>query len=73
MMGFVFGNNVMSKARAFDEKHQLTTNAFQLIANAKTNVVSIDKKIGITKKFNTSTAALNQQVKSVEGKYHVSE
>lgn len=71
--GFVLGNNAMSKAKAFDEKHQLTANASQLAANAKANVVSIDKKIGITEKFSASTAALNQQVKSVDEKYHVSE
>ena len=63
----------MAKAKAFDEKHQLTANASQLAANAKANVVSIDNRIGITQRLNAGTAAINQQVKAVDEKYHVSE
>lgn len=63
----------MSKAKAFDEKHQLTANASQLAANAQARVASIDSKIGITQKLNAGTAAINQQVKAVDEKYHVSE
>lgn len=71
--GYVLGNNTMSKAKAFDEKHQLTANASQLAANAQAKVASIDSKIGITQKLNAGTAAINQQVKAVDEKYHVSE
>lgn len=63
----------MSKAKAFDEKHQLTANASQMAANAKANVVKIDNKIGITKKLSAGTAAINQQVKVVDEKYQVAE
>lgn len=71
--GYVLGNNTMSKAKAFDDKHQLTANASQLAANAQAKVASIDSKIGITQKLNAGTAAINQQVKAVDEKYHVSE
>jgi len=71
--GYVLGNNTMSKAKAFDDKHQLTANASQLAANAQAKVVSIDNKIGITQKFSAGTAAINQQVKAVDEKYHVAE
>lgn len=63
----------MSKAKSFDEKHQLTANASQLAANAQAKVVSIDNKIGITQRLSAGTAAINQQVKAVDEKYHVSE
>lgn len=71
--GSTLGNNTVSKAKAFDEKHQLTANATQLAANAKANVVKIDDKIGITKKLSAGTAAINQQVKVVDEKYQVAE
>lgn len=71
--GYVLGNNTMSKAKAFDDKHQLTANASQLAANAQARVVSIDNKIGITQKLSAGTAAINQQVKAVDEKYHVAE
>jgi hypothetical protein len=71
--GYVLGNNTMSKAKAFDEKHQLTANASQIAANAQARVASIDSKIGITQKLNAGTAAINQQVKAVDEKFHVSE
>ena len=71
--GYILGNNTMSKAKSFDEKHQLTANASQLAANAQAKVVSIDSKIGITQKLSAGTAAINQQVKAVDEKYHVSE
>jgi hypothetical protein len=71
--GYVLHNNTMSKAKVFDDKHQLTANASQLAANAQAKVVSIDNKIGITQKFSAGTAAINQQVKAVDEKYHVAE
>jgi septation ring formation regulator EzrA len=71
--GYVLGNNTMSKAKSFDEKHQLTANASQIAANAQAKVVSIDNKIGITQKLNAGAATINQQVKAVDEKYHVSE
>jgi len=71
--GYVLGNNTMSKAKSFDEKHQLTANASQLAANAQAKVVSLDNKIGITQKFSAGTAAINQQVKAVDEKFQVSE
>lgn len=71
--GYVLGNNTMSKAKAFDEKHQLSANASQIAANARANVVSIDNKIGITQKLSAGTAAINQQVKAVDEKYHFAE
>ncbi|KAH7298881.1 hypothetical protein KP509_25G062800 [Ceratopteris richardii] len=64
--GYDLGKDAMSKAKAFDEKHHLS-------ANASATVSSLDKKIGISQKFSTGTAVMNEHVKAIDEKYQVSE
>jgi hypothetical protein len=64
--GFILGKDVMGKARAFDEKHQLTANATATVSN-------FDRKTGITEKLSAGTQAVNQQLKAVDQKFSVSE
>ncbi|CAM6020063.1 unnamed protein product [Sphagnum balticum] len=64
--GFILGKDVMSKARAFDEKHQLT-------ASATATVSDFDRKTGITEKFSAGTQVVNEQLKAVDQKFQVSE
>jgi hypothetical protein len=64
--GFILGKDVMSKARAFDEKNQLT-------ARATATVSDFDRKTGITEKLSAGTQVLNEQLKAVDQKFQVSE
>ncbi|WVZ07107.1 hypothetical protein V8G54_020453 [Vigna mungo] len=58
--------DAVNKAKAFDEKHQLT-------ANASAKVISFDKRVGLTEKLTVGIAAVNQKVKSVDQRLHVSD
>jgi hypothetical protein len=64
--GFVLGKDAVSKAKEFDEKHDLS-------ASAKSSVVNFDKNIGISEKLSAGTAVVNQHVKAVDEKFQVSE
>ncbi|KAI5059065.1 hypothetical protein GOP47_0025384 [Adiantum capillus-veneris] len=64
--GYDLGKDAVTKAKAFDEKHQLS-------ANATATVSSIDQKIGLTQKFSTGTAVVNEHVKAIDEKFQVSE
>ncbi|CAA7411029.1 unnamed protein product [Spirodela intermedia] len=64
--GFVLGKDVLGKAKAFDEKHQLTS-------TATAKVASLDKKIGLSEKVSIGTTAVNEKVKEMDQKFHVSE
>ncbi|XP_071690535.1 binding partner of ACD11 1-like [Rutidosis leptorrhynchoides] len=64
--GSAIGQDAMNKAKAFDEKHQLR-------ANASARVISLDKKVGLTEKFNVGISVVNQKVKSVDQRLQVSD
>ncbi|KAF5761988.1 putative RNA recognition motif domain, nucleotide-binding alpha-beta plait domain superfamily [Helianthus annuus] len=64
--GFVLGKDALQKAKSFDEKHQLTS-------NASATAVSIDQKMGLTQKLSTGTAVVNEKMKEVDERYQVSE
>jgi len=64
--GFVLGKDAISKAKEFDEKHDLSS-------SAKSSVVNFDKSTGISEKLTAGTAVVNQQMKAVDEKYQVSE
>ncbi|GAB2273225.1 hypothetical protein Dimus_008027 [Dionaea muscipula] len=64
--GFMLGKDAASKAKSFDEKHQLTS-------TASAKVASLDKRIGLTEKISMSTAAVNDKVREVDQKFQVSE
>ncbi|PUZ77181.1 hypothetical protein GQ55_1G350100 [Panicum hallii var. hallii] len=64
--GFVLGMDAVEKAKAFDEKHQLTS-------TATAKVASLDKTMGLSQKFNTSTIVVNEKMKEMDEKYQVAE
>ncbi|CAI9095234.1 OLC1v1031133C4 [Oldenlandia corymbosa var. corymbosa] len=64
--GFVLGKDALNKAKALDEKHQLTS-------TATAKVSSLDKKIGLTEKISIGTSIVNDKVREVDQKLQVSE
>ncbi|KAL3693176.1 hypothetical protein R1sor_006827 [Riccia sorocarpa] len=70
--GYMLGNNAMSKAKEFDDRHGLTATAAATVSSAAATVSSVDKKLGLTDKINAGTSAVNQQLKAVDEKYQVS-
>ncbi|XP_021299723.1 binding partner of ACD11 1 [Herrania umbratica] len=60
--GYVLGKDALTKAKAFDESHQVS-------ATAATKVAELSERIGLTDKFCASVEA----VRSVDQRYHVSE
>lgn len=64
--GSALGQDAMNKAKAFDEKHQLR-------ANASAKVISFDRRVGLTEKLTVGISVVNEKVKSVDQKLHVSD
>ncbi|KAK8545575.1 hypothetical protein V6N12_026406 [Hibiscus sabdariffa] len=64
--GFIIGKDALSKAKAFDEKHQLTSTASAKIA-------SLDQKTGLSEKFSAGKTVVNEKMREVDQKYQVSE
>lgn len=64
--GFILGRDALDKAKALDEKHQLSS-------TATARVSSFDKRIGLSEKISVGTSAVNDKVKEMDQKYQVSE
>nr|GEY02609.1 binding partner of ACD11 1-like [Tanacetum cinerariifolium] len=64
--GFVLGKDALNRAKSFDERHQLST-------NASATVASLDRKMGLTQKLSTGTAVVNEKMKVVNERYQVTE
>ncbi|GAB4826422.1 hypothetical protein Ancab_009287 [Ancistrocladus abbreviatus] len=64
--GFVLGKDAVDKAKAFDEKHQLTS-------TASAKVASLDQKIGFSEKITMGTTLVNDKMREVDQKFQVSE
>jgi hypothetical protein len=64
--GFILGMDALEKAKAFDEKHQLTSTATAKVAN-------LDRSMGLSQKFSTGTLVVNQKMKEMDEKYQVAE
>ncbi|XP_031277504.1 binding partner of ACD11 1-like [Pistacia vera] len=60
--GYVLGKDTLSQAKDFDESHQVS-------ATAAAKVSELNQKIGLSDKIGAGVEA----VKSVDGKYHISE
>ncbi|XWS64869.1 hypothetical protein CRYUN_Cryun05aG0041100 [Craigia yunnanensis] len=58
--------DAVNKAKAFDEKHQLT-------ASASAKVISFDRRIGLTEKLTMGISVVNEKVKSVDQRLQVSD
>lgn len=64
--GFVLGKDAIGKAKSFDEKLRITL-------TATSTVTSIDKKIGLSEKISAGTSVVNDKVKEMDQRFHVSE
>lgn len=64
--GFILGKDAINKAKSFDERHHLTS-------NASATVATIDRKIGLTDKLSIGTAIVGEKVREMDGKFQVSE
>ncbi|XP_015900292.1 binding partner of ACD11 1 isoform X1 [Ziziphus jujuba] len=64
--GSAIRQDAVNKAKAFDEKHQLT-------ANASAKVISFDRRVGLSEKFTVGISVVNEKVKSVDQRLHVSD
>ncbi|KAL0446711.1 UNVERIFIED_CONTAM: Binding partner of ACD11 1 [Sesamum latifolium] len=64
--GFILGKDALNRAKSFDERHQLTSNATATVA-------SIDHRIGFTEKLSMGTAVVNEKVKVMDERFQVSE
>ncbi|XVF04499.1 hypothetical protein REPUB_Repub05bG0088100 [Reevesia pubescens] len=64
--GFVLGNDAIHEAKAFDERHHLTS-------NASVAVTSIDKKMGQSEKLSIGTAVVNEKMREMDEQFQVSE
>lgn len=64
--GFVLGKDAINKAKALDERHHLTS-------NASATVASIDRKIGLSEKLSIGTTIVNEKVREMDERFHVSE
>lgn len=64
--GFILGRDALDKAKALDEKHQLTS-------TATARVYSFDKRIGLSEKISVGSSVVNDKVKEMDQKYLVSE
>nr|KYP50000.1 hypothetical protein KK1_028240 [Cajanus cajan] len=64
--GFILGKDAINKAKAFDERHHLTS-------NASSTVASIDRRMGFSDKLSIGTAIVNGKVREMDERYQLSE
>ncbi|XVF26832.1 hypothetical protein REPUB_Repub14bG0053100 [Reevesia pubescens] len=64
--GFILGKDAINEAKAFDERHHLTS-------NASTTVTSIDQKMGLSEKLSIGTAVVNEKMREMDEQFQVSE
>ncbi|KAK4769687.1 hypothetical protein SAY87_030219 [Trapa incisa] len=64
--GSAIRQDAVNKAKAFDEKHKLT-------ATASAKVISFDRRVGLTEKLTVGISVVNEKVKSVDQRLHVSD
>lgn len=64
--GYTLGKDAINKAKEFDERHKLTS-------NASATVVSINQKMGLTEKLSAGTAVVSEKVKEMDQRFMVSE
>ncbi|KAK4795915.1 hypothetical protein SAY86_028241 [Trapa natans] len=64
--GSAIRQDAVNKAKKFDEKHKLT-------ATASAKVISFDRRVGLTEKLTVGISVVNERVKSVDQRLHVSD
>lgn len=64
--GYAVGKDAMEKAKAFDDKHNL-------VSNASATIASLDNKIGLSEKLSMGTTVVNEKLREVDERYQVRE
>ncbi|MED6169822.1 hypothetical protein PIB30_024794 [Stylosanthes scabra] len=64
--GYILGQDVLSRAKSFDQKHQLSS-------TASSKVATLDQKVGISEKITAGSMLVNDKVKQMDERYQVSE
>ncbi|XP_047149271.1 binding partner of ACD11 1-like isoform X2 [Vigna umbellata] len=64
--GFILGKDAVNQAKAFDEKHQLSS-------TASAKVASFDQKIGLSEKISAGATVVGDRIRDVDQKFQVSE
>ncbi|KAJ4837764.1 hypothetical protein Tsubulata_047144 [Turnera subulata] len=64
--GFVLGKDALSRAKSFDERIRLTS-------NASATVASLDRRMGLSQKFSVGSAVVNEKVREMNERYQLSE
>ena len=64
--GFILGKDALGQAKAFDDKHQLSS-------TASAKVASFDQKIGLSEKISAGATVVGDRVREVDQKFQVSE
>ncbi|KAL1207367.1 Binding partner of ACD11 1 [Cardamine amara subsp. amara] len=64
--GYALGKDAMEKAKAFDDKHNL-------ISNASATIASLDDKIGLSEKLSIGTTVVNEKWREMDERYQVRE
>ncbi|CAG7904047.1 unnamed protein product [Brassica rapa] len=64
--GYAVGKDAMEKAKAFDDKHNL-------VSNASATIASLDNKMGLSEKLSIGTTVVNEKLREVDERYQVRE
>lgn len=64
--GFILGKDALQRAKSFDERHGVTSNASATMA-------SLDRRMGLSEKLNMGTAVVNEKVRVVDERFQVSQ
>lgn len=75
--GYVLGKDAAARARAYDEKHQLSRAASQrvaaLSASARETAAQLDRRTGLSQKITAASTSVKESARAVDEKYQVSE
>ncbi|KAG5380552.1 hypothetical protein IGI04_028394 [Brassica rapa subsp. trilocularis] len=64
--GYAVGKDAMEKAKAFDDRHNL-------VSNASATIASLDNKMGLSEKLSIGTTVVNEKLREVDERYQVRE
>ncbi|MED6148745.1 hypothetical protein PIB30_055751 [Stylosanthes scabra] len=64
--GYILGQDVLNRAKSFDQRHQLSS-------TASSKVATLDQKVGISEKITAGSMLVNDKVKQMDERYQVSE
>ncbi|CAN6937735.1 unnamed protein product, partial [Brassica oleracea] len=64
--GYAVGKDAMERAKAFDDRHNL-------VSNASATIASLDNKMGLSEKLSIGTTVVNEKLREVDERYQVRE